>query len=305
MNGSASPKPQSLIVGIALMAAAVSLFSVMDGIAKLLTATYHPMQVAWLRYGAHLLLMLAILRRSPVELLRTSRPVLQILRGCCLLICTALFFISLRYIPLADATAIGQVSPLFVTILSIPLLGEKVRARRWTAVVVGLIGALVIVRPGLGVVHWAALLPLCMAAVFALFQIATRILSSTETPTSTLFYSALIGTAGTSLIGPFVWSEPSAFDFGLMVLIGAIGGFSHYLLILAYDRAPASLLAPFIYVQIVTSTIVGYFFFGDLPDGYTIAGALLVAAAGSYIFYREAKLKALGNAALDDAGRRG
>jgi len=166
--------------------------------------------------------------------------------------------------------------------------------RRLSAVVVGMIGALIIVRPGLDVVHWAAILPLIMAFVFALYQIATRILASTERPVSTLFYSALIGTIGTTLVGPFFWSETSLFDFLLMVLVGAIGGFSHYLLILAYRHAPASLLAPFIYVQIVTSTLVGYLFFGDVPDRYTIAGALLVAAAGSYVFYREAKLRAAG-----------
>lgn len=285
------PKAPSILIGIALMAGAVSLFSAMDGIAKYLAASYHPMQVAWMRYGAHLLLMMLILRRSPVDLLRTGRPILQIARGCGLLICTVLFFISLRYIPLADATAIGQVSPLFVTVLSIPLLGEKVRARRWTAVGVGLLGALIIVRPGLGVMHWAAILPLCMAFVFALYQIATRLLAATEAPTSTLFYSALVGTVGTTFVGPFVWAEPTAFDFAMMVLIGGVGGLSHYLLILAFERAPASVLAPFIYVQIVTSTLVGYLVFGDLPDRYTIGGALLVAAAGSYVFYREAKLK--------------
>lgn len=294
MDQTSPGRAPSVLIGILLMASAVSLFSVMDGIAKHLAASYHPMQISWLRYGAHLVLMLAILRMSPIELLRTNRPVLQITRGAALLICTVLFFVSIRYIPLADATAIGQVSPLFVTLLSIPILGEKVRLRRLSAVVVGMIGALIIVRPGLDVVHWAAILPLIMAFVFALYQIATRILASTERPVSTLFYSALVGTIGTTLVGPFFWSETSLIDFLLMVLVGAIGGFSHYLLILAYRHAPASLLAPFIYVQIVTSTLVGYLFFGDLPDSYTIAGALLVAAAGSYVFYREAKLRAAG-----------
>jgi len=294
MDQTSPGRPPSVLIGILLMAGAVSLFSVMDGIAKHLAASHHPMQIAWLRYGAHLVLMLAILRISPIELLRTNRPVLQITRGAALLICTVLFFVSIRYIPLADATAIGQVSPLFVTLLSIPILGEKVRARRLSAVVVGMIGALIIVRPGLDVVHWAAILPLIMAFVFALYQIATRILASTERPVSTLFYSALVGTIGTTLVGPFFWSETSLVDFLLMVLVGAIGGFSHYLLILAFRHAPASLLAPFIYVQIVTSTLVGYLFFGDVPDSYTIAGALLVAVAGTYVFYREARLRAAG-----------
>jgi len=294
MDQTSPARAPSVLIGILLMASAVTLFSVMDGIAKHLAASHHPMQIAWLRYGAHLVLMLAILRISPIELLRTNRPVLQITRGAALLICTVLFFVSIRYIPLADATAIGQVSPLFVTLLSIPILGEKVRARRLSAVVVGMIGALIIVRPGLDVVHWAAILPLIMAFVFALYQIATRILASTERPVSTLFYSALVGTIGTTLVGPFFWSETSLVDFLLMVLVGAIGGFSHYLLILAFRHAPASLLAPFIYVQIVTSTLVGYLFFGDVPDSYTIAGALLVAAAGTYVFYREARLRAAG-----------
>ena len=285
------PKAPSAVLGILLMASAVSLFSVMDGIAKHLAADYHPAQIAWMRYGVHFVLMLAILRRSPVELLRTGRPVLQIARGGALLVCTLLFFFALRYIPLADATAIGQVSPLFVTVLSIPLLGEKVRARRWTAVAVGLVGALIILRPGLGVMHWAALLPLTMAVVFALYQIATRILAATEQPASTLFYSAVVGTAVTSLFGPFFWETPSPGDFALMAIVGAIGGFSHYLLILAFQQAPASMLAPFIYVQIATSALVGYVAFGDLPDRYTVGGALLIAASGIYVFYREAKLR--------------
>ena len=286
-----APKPPSTLLGILLITSAVSLFSVMDGFAKHLAAEYHPLQIAWMRYGVHLVLMLAVLRRSPVELLRTERPALQIARGGALLVCTLLFFFALRYIPLADATAIGQVSPLFVTVLSIPLLGEKVRARRWTAVGVGLIGALVILRPGLGVMHWAAILPLSMAAVFALYQIATRVLSATDKPTSTLFYSAVVGTVGTSFFGPFFWQTPSAVDFALMVAVGALGGIGHYLLILAFQQAPASLLAPLVYVQIATSALVGYVAFGDLPDRYTVGGALLIAASGIYIVYREAKLR--------------
>ncbi|MBM3555799.1 MAG: DMT family transporter [Alphaproteobacteria bacterium] len=294
MNDTAVPTPadtgRSRMIGVLLVMAGVSLFSVMDGIAKDLTQRNHPLAIAWVRYAANVLLVMAVLRRSPVDLLRTTRPGLQALRGLALFLSTLCFFTAISFIPLADAVAIGQVAPLLVTAFSVVLLGEQVGPRRWVAVGIGFCGALIIVRPGFAEFHWAMILPLMVAATYALYAIMTRVLGPTEKPEGMLFWGAVVGTVGGTVIAPFVWTTPSAVDFALMVLIGAIGGVSHFLVILGYRRAPASTAAPFTYVQLLSATAVGYLMFDHLPDGMTLIGAALIIASGIYVALREAQL---------------
>jgi drug/metabolite transporter (DMT)-like permease len=179
-----------------------------------------------------------------------------------------------------------------LTALSVPLLGERVGLRRWTAVAIGFASVLIIIRPGFGMVHWAASLPLATAACFALYQVATRVLSRWDGPATTYFYSATVGLAVTSAFLPVEWRAPGLADWVGLVFLGCMGGLSHYLLIRAFTAAPASLLAPFSYCQLIWSVSLGYLWFGDFPDRWTFVGAALVAASGLYVLYRERQLAA-------------
>ncbi|MDP6344389.1 MAG: DMT family transporter [Alphaproteobacteria bacterium] len=275
--------------GILLMLAAILMFSVMDLLAKYLAQSLPVVQVAWARYFGHFIIMAVLFwpRRGP-SLLHTRRPGLQWLRSLLLLMCTVVFFLAISYMPLADAVAITFVSPLMVTALSVPLLGEAVGGRRWTAVAVGFIGAMVIVRPGLGVMHWASWLVLVMALGFALYQITTRMLSRTDDPITTLFYSALVGTGCLSLVVPFQWRmPPEPVHWLMMVGLGLLGGLGHYALIKAHESAPVAVLAPLTYTALLWNVLFGFVVFGDLPDRWTLIGAAVLIATGIYILYRE------------------
>lgn len=278
-------------VGIGLLVFAELLFATMDTAAKHLSGEMPVGMVVWGRYAFHLAFMLPFLiRRHPADVLRINRIGLVLFRGVQLLAGTTCFFTAIRYIPLADAVAIGFVAPLFVVALSVPLLGERVGPRRWMAVLIGLGGTFVIIRPGFAEVHWAYGLVILLALIFASFVITTRILTRTEQTIPMLFYTALVGTAGASLILPFVWQTPSLEQWGLMALMGALGGASHLLLIHAYRVATASLLAPFQYAQIVFATFYGWLVFGDFPDRWMIAGTTILVASGLYVLHREAQI---------------
>lgn len=282
------------VLGIVLMLLAVTSFSGgLDTTAKYLTGSLPVAQIVWARYAFHTALMVAALpflggRRR----LRTRRLPLQVVRSLFLLGATAFFFSSLKYLQLAEATSITFVSPLVVTVLSIPVLKERVGPRRWAGVGAGFLGVIVITRPGSGVMHWAAVLPLGMALCYACYQVATRGLSDTEHPITTLFYTAVVGVAVTSLVVPFFWVWPTTGGWLLMGLLGVFGGTGHFLLIQAFRYAEASVLAPFNYFTIVTSTVAGYLVFRQFPDAWTYVGAAIVIASGLYVFQRERRLAA-------------
>jgi drug/metabolite transporter (DMT)-like permease len=277
---------------ILLMLLAVAMFSLLDATAKWLTRTYPVPMVIWARYVVSLILMLAALPwAGGLEGLRTRRPGLQSLRGILLLLCTVLFITAISYIPLATATAVGFVSPLFVTALSIPLLGERVGRRRWAAVLAGFLGVLVIVRPAGGAAHWASLLPIAMAVCYASYLILTRMLRLSDGAFASLFYPAAVGAAVSSLLVPHFWLTPSGPDLAIMLALGLFGGLGHYLLIQAFNRAPASMLAPFAYCQIIGAAVLGYTLFGDIPDLTTGVGAAIVVASGLYVWHREGLIR--------------
>ncbi len=279
--------------GVALMVTAVFFFVVMDAVVKYLARTYPVPQIVWARYCFHILTMgLLLFPRFGVKLFRTRRIGLQVWRSLLLLAATFLFFTAISFIPLADAGAISIVSPLLVTALSVWLLKERVGVPRWLAVVVGFCGALIVLRPGLGVMHPASLLVLGTAVCFALYQITTRQLSGTESPYTTLFYTALVGTVVMCAVAPFVWEPPDPEGWGLMILIGFLGAIGHYALIKAFDYAQPSLLAPFNYTQLIWATLLGFFMFGDFPDRWTILGALVVASSGLFVLHREHRVVA-------------
>ena len=245
MSLSLETQGQNNLGGIRLMVLAICMFSMLDAQAKWLSQYLPAVEIAWCRYAGHFALMTVLFwPKRRTRLLHTTHLKLQLLRSVLLVCCTLLFFTAISYLPLADAIAISFSSPLLLTALSVPLLKEQVGWRRWTAVGIGFIGMLIIVRPGLGVMHWAAGLLLVMSLFYALFQIITRMISESEDGITTLYYSALVGVVILTCAVPFVWVEPPGLlEAAMMVGLGFFGGLGHYFLIQAYRLAPAGLLA--------------------------------------------------------------
>ncbi|MGO8917676.1 MAG: DMT family transporter [Stellaceae bacterium] len=280
---SAAERP-FLAIGMVLLA--VALFSVMDALSKLMTARFDPVELVWGRYLAILALLAPLLVREP-RLLVARRPGLQLLRGVCVLGAAVFFIAGLARLGLADATAIAFASPLLVTALSIPLLREQIGLRRWSAVAVGFLGVLVVIRPGSGAVGPAALLPLLSAACWALSIVVTRRMGGADRPATTLFYSTLIGVALSSAALPVVWQPAGAADWATMAAMGALSAVGQYLLIAALARGAASLLAAFSYSQMIWSTLMGFLVFGAAPAAGTWSGGAVIVASGLYIAHRE------------------
>ncbi len=277
------------LTGIALMCCAVASFSCLDATGKYLNHHMDTLQVVWARYFFAFVLTLVF--ANPVitpGLTSTKRPILQIGRSALLLLSTIINLFALRWLQLDEALSILFSTPFMVAALCVPLLGETVGWRRWAAIIVGFFGVLVVARPGLGGMHPAALLSFGSAVCYALYAISTRLLSRTDSSDTTQFYTSLVGAVAMTVVLPFVWSMPESwFIAGLMVLIGALGGGGHYLLIRAHRLAPASALAPFIYTQMIWTTTLGFLVFGDLPHRWTIVGGLIVISSGLYLLHRE------------------
>jgi drug/metabolite transporter (DMT)-like permease len=273
-------------VAIALVLLAVTLFSMMDGISKLLTRDYDAVEVIWGRSLAILGLLAPLLLRNRA-LLATRHPGLQLLRGVATLGAGIFFIAGLARLAIADATAIGFASPLVVTALAIPLLGERVGPRRWSAVAVGFLGVLVVVRPGSGAIGMAAFLPLASAACWALSLVVTRLMRGGEPPTTTLFYSTLVSLVLSSLALPFLWAPPGGAALMLLLMTAILNAGGQYLLIAGLARGDASLLAPFSYSQMLWSTLVGFFLFHTAPTASTWCGAGVIVGSGLYIAHRQ------------------
>lgn len=281
------------MTGILLLVAAFQIVPLMDAIAKYLSADYSVWQLVWARFFFHFLLLAPLLlgRYGLGTLLTLPRQGLQMLRGFLLLISTILFFAALRTIPLADAIALIFVEPLIITALSPWLLGESVGWRRRLAVVVGFFGALIVIRPGMQTVDWGSIWALLCGCTFALYIIATRKLAGSAPPLVTLGYTAFFGMVVLSAVmllgGSAVWRTPDLTTLGLMAAMGLIAAVGHFLIIKAFEYAPASLLAPFSYSEIIMATILGYAVFGNFPDPWTWFGIAVIIASGVYISLRE------------------
>jgi len=273
--------------GILFILAAIVLFVGMDTIAKALTARYDVLQLVWARNLFHLLFIALLLGPRLARTLRTRNLPLQLFRSLLLTVTTGLFFLGLRSVQLAEASALMMATPLIVTALSVPLLGEKVGLQRWLCVLVGFVGALTILKPGSGLFQLAALLPLVAALSNGGYQISTRALARYDGPMTTILYTPVVGAVLASLLQPLVWTPPTAADWGLLALLGLFGGVGHYMLIRAYSSAPAATVAPFLYGTILIATISGAVVFGEFPDLWTIAGAVLLVGSGLYTFHRE------------------
>ena len=282
--------PKAALKGVGLMCLAVFLFIMLEMTAKAAADHIPVAQTVWARYFSHLALMTLFLApRYGRRLVATKRPGLQLARSLFLLTMTGCTFFSLRHLQMVEVTTIGFAAPFFVAALSVPLLGERVGVHRWAAIALGFVGVAIAMRPGLGVFQWASLVILFGALMNALYLILTR-KAKDEDPIVSIYFTSFAGALIMSLIVPFVWVTPTEpMGWVIMVALGLFGGLGHFLLILGHTMAPASLLAPFYYTQLAFSVGVGYAVFGDVPDEFTIAGALIVLASGLYLIYRERK----------------
>ncbi len=275
--------------GTLLVVLAVGIFAVMDTIAKYLARSYPVSGVVWARYAANLLVLLAFLAaRGELGRLRTARPRLQVMRGLLLAGASLFYFTSLTVLPLAEAAAIGFVMPLFLALLAVPMLGERMDGARLAAVLVGLAGALVIVRPGAAVFTPYALLPVGMALCNALYQILTRKVAGVEHPLTSLVWGAIVGAVLLSFTLPFAWVTPTEpVHWMLLGVIGVLASVGHFILIRAYDYASATGLAPFFYTQLVWVMLLGWLVFGDFPDGWSLLGMGIIVASGIFLVGRQ------------------
>jgi drug/metabolite transporter (DMT)-like permease len=274
--------------GIALILASTIFLGTSDVTAKYLSATLPSIEIAWIRFLVFALIMTpAMLPGTPLFALRTGRPGLQMMRGATLLGSSLLFISGLSFLPIAEASATGFVSPLFVTALSIMFLGEKVGLRRWIATAVGLVGVIIILRPGTGAFHPAAFFPIVSALAWAGTLIMTRMMSGSERAITTMTYSSIAGVAILTALVPFVWVTPSWHDILFGILIGVASTAGQWIVVLAFRYGDASVLAPFSYTQLLWVSILGFLIFGELPDGWTVTGAAFIVASGLYTAHRE------------------
>jgi drug/metabolite transporter (DMT)-like permease len=281
------------LTGIALMCGAVAVFAALDTIAKYLGGHLDTFQVVAMRFISAF--FIALIFSNPLTrpgLLKTARPGLQTIRGLFLISTTIFNFFAFRYLQLDEALAILFATPFLVAIFAGPLLGEWVGWRRWTAIGVGFAGVLVVIRPGIsGGMQWAALFSVGAAIFYAAYGIATRMVSRTDSSETTLFYGNLVAFVVMAPLLPFVWTAlPSQFDLVLLVAMGVLGSAGHYLLIAAHRRAPASVLSPFMYTQLVWATTLGFLVFGHVPTQWTLIGGAIVVGSGLYLIHRERKV---------------
>ena len=277
---------------IAQMLAAVILFSCSDTMSKYLRHHLPPIEIAWLRYVVFVLFGVAFAARRRFTGLWPKQPGLQVLRAIMVLGSAVLFIAGLSYLPIADAAAISFVSPAFITALSVLFLREQVGVHRWAATLAGLVGVLVVIRPGGGALQWAALYPLASAGCWAVGMIATRMIGTQDRSETTLLWTSAVGLAVLSCGLPVGFVPPSWGEVGLGLVLGVAASTGQFLVILAYRRATASVLAPFSYVQLISSGALGYLVFDTMPDGIAFLGAGIIVASGLYIVYRERLRKA-------------
>ena len=264
-------------------------FALLDCGAKWLVQTLPVLQVVWLRFLFHAVFSTALLApKFGSGILRTRRPKLQLLRAGFLPLMTGLNFWALQYLQLAETGAIQFSVPIIIALFAAPLLGERMDAARWTAISIGFAGVLIIVRPGTQGFHPALLLAIANAVLYALFNLLTRQLAAHDSPEATQFFSSFGATLAITPFALATWqAPPGALQWLILCLIGLAGGLGHYLLALAHRYAPASVLGPFLYQQIIWMVLLGYLVFGDVPDAAVLAGGAVVIASGGYLLWRE------------------
>ena len=277
------------LIGITLMIGAVACFACLDTCAKWLNRTMDPLQTASIRYVGSFLLVAAFFNPwTKKGLLQTHSLWRQCTRAGCLVIATVCAFSALRFLPLTEFTSITFSSPLIVALIAGPLLGEGIGIRRAIAVLIGFGGVLVVTRPGSHGVHPAAVLAVVTACANAFYSVATRLVAGHDSSETTLFYTGLVGSLLMLPVAPFVWETPSSAPVWLaMAGVAAFGALGHWLLILAHERAPASIVAPFFYAQLLWGTLLGWIVFSEIPDRWTLIGGAIVMGSGLYLLSRE------------------
>jgi len=266
--------------GILTILGAVFCFTMSDAMAKWLGHAMPATQINWIRYLVFVPFALMLVARTAGGRVRVKQPRLQVVRGLLLAVSALMYVAAIQTMPLAEATSVGFVSPLLITALSVVVLGEVVRAARWAAIVVGLLGVLVIVRPGTEAFQPAALLVVASSTAWAVAVVLTRRMAGHDPTATTLLWSAVVGLVAMTAVLPMGWAWPGAADWALGVALGLVSSGGQYLMVQAYRFAPASLLAPFSYSSLLWSMLLGWALFGALPDVWTLAGAVVIVAAG-------------------------
>jgi drug/metabolite transporter (DMT)-like permease len=292
MDGPAALTRQRILAGILFMCGAGLLFPVMSGFAKFLGESgYSSLLVSWARAFGHIVFMLAVfVPRFGLRMLRTRRLLIQLLRSTMLFSSNATNFFAITFIPLAKTASISLMAPLVVVPLARLILGERTTAGRLLALCVGFAGVLIVIRPGTELFHWASLFAVASAACYAVYQVMTRRIAGIDPPETSTIYSSIVGAFGMLLILPFIWRTPeSPRDIFYFCSLGVIGALGHYLVAHALTNAPANIVAPFQYMQLIGSVAVGYFFFGDFPDLLTWIGAAIIVGSGLYIGWSQTR----------------
>lgn len=275
--------------GIILITVAMGVFAMMDTTAKYLSQFYPVPVIVWARYSINFAIISAYLAyKGRFGAWRSKRPVIQVVRGFLLVSATLLYFTSLSVLPIAEAAGIGFVLPLFVAALAVPILKERLEMPRLIAILAGLAGALIIVRPGSGVFTWYAILPVGMALCNALYQVMTRMVAGVDAAWTTLFWGALMGTLVMSAVAPHFWVMPhNPWHLALLLMMGFLATIGHLALIRAFDYAGATTLAPLIYTQLIWVMLMGWLVFGEFPDHWSLAGMAIIVVSGLYIANRQ------------------
>ncbi len=292
MESPAASASQRVLAGILFMCGAGLLFPVMSGFAKFLGEDgYNSLQVSWARAFGHIVFMLAVfVPRFGLGMLRTRRPVIQLTRSAMLFTSNATNFFAIIFIPLAKTASISLMAPLIVVPLAWALLGERTTVGRLVALAVGFVGVLIVIRPGTELFHWASLFAVVSAVCYAVYQVLTRKVAGSDPPETSTIYSSVIGAFGMFLVLPFVWRTPESLrDILYFCSLGVIGALGHYLVARAFTNAPANIVSPFQYMQLIGSVTVGYLFFGDFPDLLTWVGAAIIVGSGLYIGWSQTR----------------
>lgn len=294
MSGAGRTPPNTL-AGIGLLVAAVACFAVLDTTTKIVSLSVPVLMAIWFRYAFQAIATtVSMLPSRGWSLLRTAHPKFQCLRGVLLLTTSVFAFFSLKHMPVGEFTAIVMITPLVITLLASLTLGERVSVLRWALVIGGFVGTLIIIRPGGESFSWATLLPLGLVVSHAWFQILTSRLVRTEDPVTLHFYTGWIGTLLASLALPFFWTSLDSWTLWAgLALMGLMGTVGHYMMILAYARAPVSTLTPFLYAQIGFAMLGGWLAFSHVPDDLSLLGMGMIAvcgATGAWLAVRESRI---------------
>jgi len=291
-----SPTNDNPVRGILYMCGtAIVMFPVLNASVKYLSVDYSLVQIVWIRSVLHMAWMLVLFMPGRGwSLFASNRPGLQIARSATQFVAVACYIVALSYIPLTTVTTIAFTAPLIVVALSVFFLREHVGARRWSAVAVGFVGAIIIIRPGADETHWSMFLVLVSAVAYAAYQILTRKVAGQDDLGTTSVYTILVALVVSTAAAPFFWTTPTGLiDILIFLGLGLFGGIGHFLMIKAFEHAKASVVTPYDYGQLIGATILGLAFFNDFPDTWTWVGAAIIVGSGVYVARREARVKAM------------